>query len=356
MINSKNLSGFHVVRLNAEMFPISDYEASLHQEYGIDPVAAGAEKPEDIIPHVADCDAVFVISTSLPTEVIAAMERCQVISRMGIGTDKIDVSEATRRGIIVANTPGFCSEEMGDHTMALMLALARRIPQMSDVVAEGAWTRGRRLMNTVHRLSSQVLGLVGFGDSAHAVARRASGFGMRILATRKHLDAPSPVAEELGVEMVDLDTLLHESDYVSLHLPLNYQTYHFVDDGMLRKMKPEAFLLNTARGAVTDEDALAAALLDGRLAGAGIDTYEEDYPFKGVERPPDYPLLGLENVVLTPHVAALSVEAKQEVARVATQNVVAVLAGQWPPSENIVNPTVSPRKPLAEHEAGLGDP
>jgi phosphoglycerate dehydrogenase-like enzyme len=237
--------------------------------------------------------------------------------------------------------------------MALILALARRIPQMSEVFAEGAWGRGRRLMNTAHRLCSQVLGLVGFGDSAHAVARRARGFGMRILATRKHLDAPSPIAEELGVEMVDLETLLRESDYVSLHLPLNERTYHFFDEDLLRKMKPEAYLINTARGAVTDERALAAALRAGHLAGAGIDTYEEDYPFKGVEEPPDYPPFGLENVILTPHVAALSVEARQDVARMAVENTVAVLRGHFPDPKNMVNPGVIDTLSLADYDSFL---
>jgi len=235
----------------------------------------------------------------------------------------------------------------------LLLALARKLPQMSQAMVEGAWSRARKLTHTNQRLSECVLGLVGFGNSARALARRARGFGMRILATRRNMNAPRDEADAPGVEMVDLDTLLAESDFVSLHLPLNNKTYHLFDDAMLRKMKPGAYLINVARGAITDEDALAAALREGRLAGAGIDTFEQIDPFTEVETPPDHPFLELDNIVLTPHVGAGSVQSSREVVRGPVENLVAVLSGHWPHPKNIVNSGVVPRVPLADYDASL---
>jgi D-3-phosphoglycerate dehydrogenase len=336
-----------VVRLNATLFPVSQYEADLYKDYCLEPIEAEAHSLEEMIPIVSGCDGLIVVSSELPETVIESMSHCKVISRHGIGTDKIDVEAATRHGILVTNVPGFCSEEMGDHVMTLLLAFARKLPQMQQAMVDGAWAKSRAL--DVYRLSGRVLGLVGFGDSAIATARRARGFGLRILANRRRMDLPCPEAEELGVAMVDLDTLLAESDFVSLHLPLTPETYHLFDDARLRKMKHNAFLINTARGAIVDEVALANILREGRLAGAGLDTYEQIDPFKDLEAPPDHPLLGLDNVILTPHIAALSVEAMQDVKRGTVENLVAVLCGHWPPPENIVNPDVVPRSPLHQH-------
>ncbi|MCJ7736636.1 MAG: hypothetical protein MUQ10_04890, partial [Anaerolineae bacterium] len=211
--------------------------------------------------------------------------------------------------------------------------------------------RSEALMN--RRVSGSVLGLVGFGESAQAVARRAKAFGMRLMATRRRLDEPCPAADELGVQIVDMDTLLREADYISLHLPLTAQTYHLLDAEKLRRMKPGAVLINTARGAIVDETALAAALREGRLAGAGIDTYEGIDVFSAQEGPLEHPFLGLDNVVLTPHVAAESVESQQEVARGSIENLVAVLRGHWPQAGHIVNTGVIPQVPLAAYDESL---
>jgi D-3-phosphoglycerate dehydrogenase len=263
------------------------------------------------------------------------------------------VEAATAKGILVTNVPYFCVEEQADHTMALLLSLARRIPKMSQAMYEGAWSRARYLTHQNQRLSTQVLGLIGFGNSARAVARRARGFGMRILATRRNMNAPSQEAKELGVKLVDLDTLLAESDYVSLHLPLNRETYHLFDDATLRRMKPGAFLINTSRGAIVDEMALVAVLREGRLGGAGLDTFEQINVHTADEGRPNHPLLELEDVVLTPHVAAGSVQSAQDVATGGVQNVAAVLSGHWPRPENIVNRGVVPRFPLAAFDESL---
>jgi phosphoglycerate dehydrogenase-like enzyme len=195
-------------------------------------------------------------------------------------------------------------------------------------------------------VSAGTLGLVGFGRSAVHMARRARGFGMRVLATRNNKRAPTDEADALGVIMTDLDTILRESDYVSLHLPLNAATYHMIDRAALQKMKPTACLINTSRGALVDEPAMIEALQQGRLGGAGIDTYEMIDIF--VEQIPAHlhPLTEMENVILTPHVAAGSVQAGEDCRTTAIENIVDILSGYWPPQENIVNPTVIPRFPL----------
>lgn len=206
--------------------------------------------------------------------------------------------------------------------------------------------RARRAVSRNQRMSTTTLGLVGFGRSAVHTARRARGFGMRVLATRNNKNAPTDTADALGVIMTDLDTVLCESDFVSLHLPLTTASYHLIDDAALRKMKPTAYLINTSRGALVDEPALYAAIQEGRLAGAGIDTYEQIDIFAEQLPPRLHPLTGLENVILTPHVAAGSVQASEEIYTTAIQNIHDILNGQWPLEENIVNPTVVPRFPL----------
>ena len=335
-----------VVRLNATLFPPNEHELALYERYGLRPALVEAATPEQIIPHVADCDALFAVSVALPAAVIERLARCRVISRLGTGTDKIDVAAATRAGILVTNVPRFCVEEQADHAMALLLAIARKLPQMARGMAAGGWTGARRLAQTNRRLSGQTLGLVGFGNSAQMTAQRARGFGMRVLGTRRDLAAAREAAARLGVELVDLDRLLAESDYVSLHLPLTPETYHLIDEAAIRRMKPGAALINTARGALVDEEALVRALRDGHLSGAGLDTFEGINVFDEVERPPAHALLDLENVVLTPHVAAQSVQAMQDVALGGVENVVAVLAGRWPPADHVVNLGVTPRFPL----------
>ena len=351
MSNWSHLEDFRVVRLNSELSPMSQYERDLFREHHLHPFGVEANTPATIVPRVADYDAIFVVSTALPEGVIESLSRCRVISRLGTGTDKIDVAAATRKGILVTNVPTFCVEEQADHTMALLLALARKLPQMSQAMSAGAWSTGRSQASTNQRLAGSVLGLIGFGNSALAVARRAQGFGLRVIATRRNMDAPRDYADELGVEMMGLEEVLAHSDYLSLHLPLTDETHHLLDEARLRTMKPGAYLINTSRGAIVDETALVELLREGVLAGAGIDTFEGIDVFVQEERPPDHPLLSLDNVILTPHVGAISEQAMQDVSDGGIANAAAVLSGYWPPPENIVNPEVEPRFPLAERDA-----
>src|SRR5215475_8584089 len=221
--------------------------------------------------------------------------------------------------------------------MAILLSLARKLTVAQHAMAQGDLARARRAVGGNQRVSTGTLGLVGFGRSAVHMARRARGFGMRVLATRNNKHAPTNDADALGVVMTDLDTILRESDYVSLHLPLNANTYHMIDAAALQKMKPTACLINTSRGALVDEPALIEALQQGQLAGAGIDTFEMIDVFSEQLPPRLHPLSDMENVILTPHVAAGSVQASEAIYMTALENIVDILSGRWPLQENIVN-------------------
>ena len=340
-------SDYKVVRLTAPIFGTSEKELRAFAARGLSVTVVDAEDPDEMIPLARDADVIALIGTKLPARVIEMLERCRVIARMGAGTDKIDVGCATELGIVVANTPYFCVEEQADHAMAMLLSLARQLPLAQAAMAEGNVMRARHAVGRNQRVSTSTLGLVGFGRSAVHMARRARGFGMRVLATRNNKAAPTAEADALGVVMTDLDTILRESDYVSLHLPLNAATYHMIDGAALAQMKPTACLINTSRGALVDEPALAEALRQGRLGGAGLDTHEMLDVFAEQIAPRAHPLSDLENVILTPHVAAGSVQSGEDIYTTAIENIVDVLSGRWPPQENIVNPTVVPRFPLA---------
>lgn len=341
-----DLSGYKIVRLTAPIFHVTDFERAAFAAAGLTVTVVDADTPETIIPHVVDADIVTLIGTYLPRPIIDAMTRCRAIARMGAGTDRIDVARATELGIVVANTPYFCVEEQADHAMAMLLSLARQLKLAENAMAAGQVARARAAVSGGQRLSTTTLGLVGFGRSAVHMARRARGFGMRVLATRANKNAPRDEADALGVVMTDLDTILAESDFVSLHLPLTPQTHHLINAAALAKMKPTAILINTSRGALVDEAALIAALDSGKLAGAGIDTHALIDVLVDEIPPNAHPLTGRENVILTPHVASGSVQAVQEIRSTAIENMVDILSGYWPPRENIVNPTVVPRYPL----------
>jgi D-3-phosphoglycerate dehydrogenase len=345
-------ANYKIVRLTAPVFHTTESELRTFAAYGLPVTVIGAEDPDELIPLVRDADIVALIGTKLPTRVVESLERCRAIARMGAGTDKIDVARATELGIVVANTPYFCVEEQADHAMAMLLSLGRKLTVAQNAMAEGDLKRARHAVGSNQRLSACTLGLVGFGRSAVHMARRACGFGMRVLATRNNKQAPTDMADALGVVMTDLETVLRESDYVSLHLPLSPATYHMIDGAALEKMKPTACLINTSRGALVDEPALAQALQQGRLGGAGIDTYEGIDVFTDQISPRLHPLTGLENVILTPHVAAGSVQAGEDIRTTAIKNIVDILSGRWPLRENIVNPAVIPRFPLKEDENG----
>jgi phosphoglycerate dehydrogenase-like enzyme/REP element-mobilizing transposase RayT len=275
-----------------------------------------------------------------------------VLSRLGAGTDRVDVAAATRCGIVVANVPDFCLDEQAEQTMTLLLACARRLPHMTAAMRRGEFTA--RHHPGVHRVAGRVLGLVGFGASAKAVAVRAKGFGLRLLAWARDPGKHRPDAGRLGVELVGLERLLSESDFVSVHLPLTPETRHLLDAGRLALMRPGAVLVNTARGAIVDEQALVEALRQGRLAGAGLDVFDGINVFTPPAAPPSHPLLELDNVILTPHCAGSSVESTLDSKFRGARNAAAVLMGRWPAS--VVNPGVRPRYPLGREGEAPAEP
>ena len=284
-----------------------------------------AERPaatEDaLVEQARDADAILTLDEPFTARVIEQLRSCRVISRFGIGVDRVDVEAATRRGIVVANVPDYCVDEVSDHALALLLAIARRTHALDAAVRAGTWDTPT-VAGDVRRLRGQLLGIVGFGRLGRRLAEKARALGLGVLAHDPYVEEGEVRAR--GAEPVTLRELLERSDWISLHLPLTEETRHLIDAEALRRMKPTAVLLNTARGAVVDQDALVAALREGRLRGAGLDVLEREPPA------PDDQLLALDNVVVTSHAAFYSVEALAEMRRTAVENVVRVLTGRPP--------------------------
>ncbi len=339
------MSTFNIVRLTAKIFQPGEYEMQRYAQAGLSMTQVHAEDPDTIARAVRDADVVAVIGTPMPHQVVDALGAgpARAIARFGTGTDKIDVARATELGILVCNTPFFCIEEMADHVMAMMLHFNRALRAQHQAMVDGDLSAARRALATANRMSHSTLGLVGFGRSAVHTARRARGFGMRVLATRGNPNAPRDEADALGVTMTDLDTLLRESDYVSLHVPLTPYTQYMIDAAALAKMRPTAVLINTSRGKLVDEDALYRALTTGRLGGAGIDTWGSIDIFVERLSPPVHPLAALGNVILSPHTGGGGYQARFDMMDAGVQNLVDLRAGVLPLQENIVNPTVTPR-------------
>lgn len=293
-------------------------------------VIAETGSEDELLALVPEADAILTCFRLVTPKVVNAGDRLRVIGRYGVGVDNIAVETATERGIPVTNVPVYCVDEVAEHAIALLFTLARRTATYDASVRAGEWRIEAGM--PMHRIAGSVLGVLGFGRIGRAVVSRGVGLGMRVLV----VDRSSPAADirAAGAEPADLDVLLAESDAVSIHLPSTPATRHLIDAERLARMKPGAFLVNCARGAIVDLDALAAALADGRLAGAGLDVFEPE------RLPVDHPLIGLPNTVLTPHVAFYSEESIAELQRRATANVIAVLTGGSP--ENVVNPDVRP--------------
>jgi D-3-phosphoglycerate dehydrogenase / 2-oxoglutarate reductase len=245
--------------------------------------------------------------------------------------DTVDVDAATDLGVVLANVRDFCLDEVSEHALALLLAVARKIVTADRLIRRGGWVAGvQELLLPMRRLNGQTIGLVGFGQIARRMAVRAKAFGLEVLASDPYVSPE--VAEAQGVQLLPLAELLPRADIVSLHVPLSPETLHLIDDDALALMKPTAILINVARGPVVDEAALARALAAGRLAGAGLDVLEEE----PLEIP--HPLLDFENVVLTCHYASCTVEAYAEMRRGLSDQAAQILRGEFP--KFFVNPQV----------------
>lgn len=250
----------------------------------------------------------------------AAGPQLKVISQMAVGYDNIDVPAATARGIAVGHTPGVLTEATADFTWALLTAAARRVVEGDRFARTGRWRTWGPTLLLGQDLYRATLGIVGLGRIGQAVARRAAGFSMRVLYHARH---PNPDLEaSLGLTYVDLETLLRESDFVSLHTPLTEATHHLISRPQLALMKPTAILINTARGPVVDPEALFQALAGGQIAGAALDVTEPE------PLPADHPLYGLDNIIICPHIASASVTTRNRMALMAAENLIAGLQGQ----------------------------
>jgi D-3-phosphoglycerate dehydrogenase len=276
--------------------------------------------PEAILAVAREADGLFVTYGQITADIIGELENCKVIGRFGIGTDNIDIPAATKRGIIVTYAPVYCLEEVSDHTMAMLMALARKIPFASNLVRAGRWEMPAVV--PIHRLRGQTLGLVGLGNIPQSVAPKAQAFGISVISSDPFVSPE--IAAKLNVELVSFDVLLERSDYVSLHAPLTPKTEKLLGADAFGKMKPSAFLINTARGPLVDVDALAKALDAGEIAGAALDVLPVEPP------PEDLALLGRDNVIITPHTAFYSEEALLNLQTTVAKDVVAVLGGKTP--------------------------
>ena len=286
---------------------------------------------EELISACSEADAVIALGIRITpgyvfsTRVIENLHKCRLIALTGIGYDNVDIAAATEKGICVANNPYYCLEEVSDHAMALILACARKFYQLVPDIKSGKWSTQADYLSALkplHRLSGQTLGLIGFGNIARALVPKAKAFGFRIIAYAPHV--PRILFETFKVESVDLNQLLEESDFVSMHTALTSETKHMMGLPQFKKMKRTAYFINTARGELVDERALCTALSEGLIAGAGLDVLESEPPGH------DNPLLKLNNVLITGHFAYYSEESRAELFRWPWEEVARVLQGEWP--------------------------
>ncbi len=285
---------------------------------------------DELVKKVRGVDAILcLLNDRIDANVIANMDKCKVISNYAVGFNNIDVDEATKRGIIVTNTPGVLTDATADLTWALILAVTRRIVEADKFVRKGKFKGWAPMLLLGSELAGKTLGIIGAGRIGTAVGLRAKGFKMKVLYF--NLTKNEALEQEVGAKKVSLETLLKNSDIVTIHVPLTPKTRHLIGAKELKLMKKGAYLINTSRGEVVDEKALIKALKTGKLAGAGLDVFEQE-PFVPKE------LTELDNVVLTPHIGSATVEARTKMAIVAAENIVKVLSGKIP--ANVVNPEV----------------
>jgi len=290
------------------------------------------ERPprEEVLRRVKEKDGLICLLTEkVNDELLRVASKLRIAANVAVGYDNIDVDTCTKRGVVATNTPGVLDETTADFAWALMMAVARRLAEGEQLARSGNWKGWNLDQLCGADIWGKTLGLVGFGRIGRAVARRALGFHMKVIYTDA-VKAPEEVEKSLNAQFRDMNALLAESDFISLHVPLMPETRGLFDSPKFCRMKPAAFLINTSRGPVVEEAALVAALDAKKIAGAALDVYENE-PFiqPGLKRP---------NVVLAPHLASASVETRTKMAVMAANNVVSLFAGQMPP--NMLNPTV----------------
>lgn len=306
--------------------PIHESGINLLKSVGLEVVYASSPDPKVVAKEIKGIDGVIVRTAPFTSEIIEQADSLKVISRHGVGVDNIDIESASRKGIFVLNTPGVNDVSVAEHTIAMILALSKRIKDIDNAVREGNFNI--REEYSIIDIEGKTLGIIGFGKIGSLVARKCRcAFNMKILVYDPYIDKEK--VNEVDGELVDLETLLKESDFVTIHAPLSSETKGLIGERELRMMKPSAFIINMARGPIWDEIAVAKALSEGWIKGAGTDVFIEEPPSK------DNPLLKLSNIILSPHMAALTKECVIRMATGAAQGVVDVLTGKKP--KNIVN-------------------
>lgn len=307
------------------MFPSLETERRKLAEIGADLIEAPGTSEEEIVGAARDADGMLVCYAEITRKVIESLEKCRVIGRYGIGVNNIDLEAATEKGIQVANVPDYCVDEVSDHALALLLACARKIPQLDRTVKEGRWDF--REQRPMFRVRGRTLGLVGFGKIARALAHKAQALGFKVVAYDPYVAEDE--ARARGVALVGLQELLSTADFVSVHAPLTRETRGLLGERELSWMKPTAYVINTARAEVVDEGALRRALVEGRIAGAALDVLAGERSDTGD------PLVAMDRVILTPHCAFYSEESLQELQLRAVEEVVRGLKGE--PLRSLVN-------------------
>jgi D-3-phosphoglycerate dehydrogenase len=297
-----------------------DDERKVLEAYGATVIAALNPDSPDAEANYADCDALMVTIQPVSAELMDRMPKCKIICRIGTGLDAIDIPAATERGIWVTNVPDYSIDEVSSHAMAFTLALARNLFRHRAMSQTGTWRYETE--RPIARIAGQTMGILGIGRIGGASARKAQGLGFNVIAHDPYVSDER--FAELGVRKVDFDTLLAESDFITLHVPLNDGTRKIIDAAALAKMKPTAFLVNTARGEVVDIPALVDAVRNNVIAGAGIDVLDVEPP------PPDYPILHEESILVTPHIGWASTESGHDVRIRGAEDVVLVFQGKAP--------------------------
>ena len=329
------MSHFRVVMADydSDLFAPPDWIGPQLAQEGIEWLAYQKRSPEAVVEVARDADMVIVQSVRplLTGAVLAQLPRCRCVVRLGIGYDSVDVTTATQLGILVCNAPGFCTEDVAEHALALLLNGVRHIARQDRLVREGRWERSGALPSV--RMKGRTLGFVSFGSIARALAELVKGFNMTLLAYDPYLSAE--VMARYGVRKVELDELLRQADYISVHTPLSQDTYHLLGASEFDLMKPGVVLVNTSRGSIIDETALVRAMRSGKVWAAGLDVFEQE------PLPLDSPLRLFDTITMTPHVAASSDESVCDLYRICCQIVMDVRDGRWPAS--VVNPEVAGR-------------
>ena len=304
-------------------------------------VEARPTNEDELIAVAKDADAILG-GHIFTRRVMEALPKCKVVVTYSVGYDGIDVDAATDSGIIVVNNPAseWCVEEVSNHAIALLLVCAKKLALLNDLTRQGRWIDARRALPPVGSIYGQTLGLVGCGAIGRMTAKKAQCFGLRTIGYDPYLD--ESLVREYGITLMSLPELLKESDFVSVHTPLNEETWHLIGEEEFKQMKPTAYFINTARGAIVDEATLIKALQEKWIAGAGLDVFEKE-PIA-----PDNPLLKMDNVVAIPHTASYSDAALDLQPVNPTHEVARVLSGRWP--KNVINKKVKPKVNLVKED------